>query len=209
MSKLSEKAVVDQVCDFACLHRLFPVSQSSYGPGNSTKTALLKVKSDILRSIDRYELTLLILLDLSAAFDTVDHGLLLQVLENDFGLFEDVKAWFLSYLTGRQQKVQIKSSMSHASDLTCSVTQGICIGPVLFIMYISKLFRVVNKHLPSCHTYADDTQLYLSFRPDDTDSAISAMEECISSVSCWMIHSKHKVNDAKTEFLMIGSSKML
>ena len=79
-------------------------------------------------------------------------------------------------------------------------------------MYASKLFDIIKGHLPCTHAYADDTQLYFSFRPDTTSSqsdAVDAMERCVSAIICWMIEDKLKVNDSKTEFTLIGTRQQL
>ena len=85
-------------------------------------------------------------------------------------------------------------------------------GPILFILYISRLYHVIANHLPSAHGYADDTQLYLSFRPNDRssqDQAIASVEACISDVRAWLIYNRLLINDSKTEFLVVGSRHQL
>ena len=97
-------------------------------------------------------------------------------------------------------------------DLLSGVPQGSCLGPLLFVLYASRLFRIVEKHLPRAHGYADDTQLYLSFRPGPVASqceAVRVMVDCISEIRSWMAHSLLKLNDKKTEFLIIGSRQQL
>ena len=96
--------------------------------------------------------------------------------------------------------------------MACGVPQGSCLRPLLFTLYASKLFEVIKHHLPSAHAYADDTQLYVSFKPDCSASeaeCFSAMENCIRAVRAWMIQDKMKLNDDKTEFLIIGTSQQL
>ena len=92
------------------------------------------------------------------------------------------------------------------------VPQGSCLGPMLFALYTSPLFDVISKHLPMVHCYAGDTQLYLGFQPDDKssqDTAVAAMEACIKFVRYWMLQDKLKINDEKTEFLLIGTKHQL
>ena len=111
--------------------------------------------------MDRQEVTLLILLDLSAAFDTIDHTILLDVLENDFGIIGNAKEWIKSFLCKQQQHVLVEEQISKPYPLDCGVPQGSCLGPVLCLLYSSGLFQVVNKHLPTAHAYADDSQIYI------------------------------------------------
>ena len=89
-----------------------------------------------------FEILLLILLDLSTAFDTINHSLMMDILENDFGVVGVVKRWFRSYLDERQQRVKIKQHMSDCFQLNSGVPQGSCLGPVLFLMYAS-LIRTI------------------------------------------------------------------
>ena len=158
------------------------------------------------------QVTLLILLDLSAAFDTVDHSILLDRLTKIVGLQGKAHDWFRSYLSGRSQRVVIDGSMSKEFSLDCGVPQGSCRGPLLFIIYTSSLFRTIERHLPQVHSYADDSQLYLSFRPGDDDAqhvAHRAMEACIKDIRKWMIDGRLLLNDTKTEFVAIGTRQQL
>ena len=160
-----------------------------------------------LLKMDKQEVTLLILLGLSAAFDTIDHGTMLQILENDFGITDTALCWLSSFLVSRKQRVLVNGRQSRDFAVNTGVPQGSCLGPILFIMYASRLFRVVKSQLPNVHGYADDTQLYLSFQPGLSmlqDNAVQAMEACISDVRSWMINHHLKLNDGKTEFIIIG-----
>ena len=121
-------------------------------------------------------------------------------------------SWFESYLKGRSQQVSINGTLSKPFDLKCVVSQGSCLGPLLFTIYASKLFQILKPHLPSVHTYADATQLYLSFKPSDSSSAVeavSAMQKCICDVRAWMREDQLMLNDDKTEFLIIGTRQQL
>ncbi|CAB3984911.1 Hypothetical predicted protein [Paramuricea clavata] len=165
-SKLTERAVSDQTLEHIKCSDIYPILQSAYRAGHSTETALLKVHNDIMCSMDQQRVSLLVLLDLSAAFDTVDHQVLLRSLEVSFGITGTALKWFKSYLTNRSQRVLINGNYSESFSLPHGVPQGSCLGPLLFTIYASKLFEIVKCHLPDVHAYADDTQLYLSFKPD-------------------------------------------
>ena len=156
--------------------------------------------------------TLLVLLDLSAAFDTVDHGILLRRLSTSFGIRGRALEWFSSYLLRRSQHILLDGVKSDSFDLRFGVPQGSCLGPLLFVVYASKLFEIIQAHLTDAHCFADDTQLYLSFKPDsptDQAEAVCAMERCIVDLRKWMYQDKLKINDDKTEFLIIGSRQQL
>ena len=120
--------------------------------------------------------------------------------------------WFRSYLTERSQRITIKDAKSASFDLKFGVPQGSCLGPLLFSIYTSELFTIVSRQLPAAHCYADDTQLYLAFQPNDSaaqDSAMKAMEACLQDIRDWMIRDKLMINDDKTEFLIIGTKAQL
>ncbi|CAB3987345.1 Hypothetical predicted protein, partial [Paramuricea clavata] len=212
ISKLIERAVYNQTHDHILRCGFYPVLQSAYRRYHSTETALLKVLNDILLSMNSQRVTLLVLLDLSSAFDTIDHGILLERLRSKFGIRGKVLSWFSSYLSGRSQRVMLNGTLSDSSDLNFGVPQGSCLGPLLFILYASKLFDIINNHSPDSHGFADDTQLYVSFKPDypcDQCEAISVMESCVNDLRKWMIQDKLKLNDGKTELLIIGSKQQL
>ena len=177
---------------------VYPEMQSSYRKGQSTETALLRVVNDILMKMNSHEVTLLVMLDLSAAFDTVNHDILIKRLHEEVGIVDSALSWFESYLHNRMQKVDIEGSISNPFDLGCGVPQGSCLGPILFIIYASKLFKIIEHELPCAHCYADDTQLYLSFRPNTTsqDQVLQAMENCIEKIRKWMIHDRLLINDS-------------
>ncbi len=207
-SKLAERAVVKQ----SVSHTKRPDCQSSYREGHSTESALIKVQSDILKNMEKQRVTLLVMIDLSAAFDTVDHSILLSRLQHQFGFTGTALKWFSSYLANRTQCVFINGIRSETVNLDFGVPQGSCLGPILYTQYASSLFNVIQKHLINVHGYADDHQLYMSFSPnivDDQDKAFTAMENCLLDVKDWMIANKLKMNDSKTEFLIIGSRQQL
>ena len=191
---------------------VYPMSQSAFRPRHSTETALVRVMNDILLAMNPRQVTLLVLLDLSAAFDTVNYEVLLKRLHTytDVGIRGKALEW--SYLNERSQRIAVQGTMSRQFDLDCGVPQGSCLGPLLFVIYASNLFKIVEKHLPTTHCFADDTQLYLSFKPDDTtclNEAINAMNECDDDLINWMITDKLMINDDTTEYLLVGTRRQL
>ena len=212
VSKLVERCSSEQVLSHMSLNCPLPVCQSAYTKNCSTETALLKVTSDILSDMDDNKVTLLVMLDLSAAFDTIDHSILLETLRKKVGISGKALDWFLSYLSNRSQRVQISNVVSDREKLKYGVPQGSCLGPILFLIYASTLFNVIEQHLPNAHCYADDHQIYLSFKPVNQTSqeeALHVIQNCVKDVRKWMLVNKLKINDSKTEFLIIGSKHQL
>ena len=119
VSKLLERLVARQLTDYLSAERLLPDLQSAYRAYHSTETALLKVLSDILRAVDSGDLAVLTLLDLSAAFDTVDHATLLHRLAASYGLGGSAISWFKSYLENRAQYICCRTSCSAPTRLLC------------------------------------------------------------------------------------------
>ena len=212
ISKLSERAAACQLTQYMTDNDLHSVFQSAYKPNHSTETALLKVKNDILMNMNDQHVTLLVLLDLSAAFDTVHHDILIARLKNDLGIEGDALSWLISYLSDRSQRISINGGTSRKFPIVYGVPQGSCLGPLLFTVYTRKLFQVVKKHLPKIHCYADETQLYLSFCPSSSvnaEVAVESMNDCIADIRNWMISDKLMLNDDKTEFVLIGTRQQL
>ena len=142
------------------------------------------------------------------AFDTIDHHRLLHTLESSFGIQGKALDWFHSYLTGRTQTVHIKKSTSEPHELQYGVPQGSVLGPILFTIYTTPLGELIRRHGLTFHLYADDTQLYLTFKPSEPSSInniISQLENCIEDIRAWMKLNLLKLDDDKTEMLVITS----
>ena len=138
ISKLTEKAVFDQTYNLMVENDLYPPNQSSYRKNHSTETALLKVTNDILLNMNKQRVTLLVLLGLSAAFDTVDHNILMSSLSM-LGLEGTALKWLSLYLTGRYQRISVRGCQSEKFNVNCGVPQGSCLGPLLFTIYTRSL----------------------------------------------------------------------
>ena len=156
-AKIQEKAVHEMVYSFLLKHKLLSSYQSGFRPLHSTTTSLIDITNTVLHNIDKGKLTGLAFLDLSKAFDTLDHELLLMKF-SDFGLNKSSVNWFKAYLTKRTQSVNINGVQSDTEPILFGVPQGSVLGPLLFIMYINDL-PTVTKYC-KVHLYADDTLLF-------------------------------------------------
>ena len=147
----------------------------------------------------------LCLLDLTATFDTVDHGLLLLRLERQFGLHGVTLLWFRSYLSGRSYRVWFAGAASRIVYVVCSVPQGSVLGSRLFIMYSADLADRAVEHDVNFHGYADDTQHYVHCRSQEIAETTDKLKCCITDVDYWMSANRLKLNMDKTELLWAGT----
>ena len=157
-------------------------------------------------------MAVLVLLDLSAAFDTIDHSILLDRLRHQLGINGVAHAWFELYLTGRTQRIRIGDAWSLAKFLYC-VPKGSVLGPLLFLIYILQLHHLILSHGLQVHGYADDTQVYLSISdPANLDTMrqeCTRLESCLSDIHLWMSANKLKLNTDMTEVLVVGTERKL
>ena len=157
LSKVIEKVAATRLTNYLCDNNLNESLQSAYKKDHSCKTALLRIQNDILKSIDDKQCVVLLLQDLSAAFDTVDHKILLHRLPTRFGIKGKALSWLQSYLTDRSQSVQIDGFTSSVRPLRFGVPQGSVLGTLLYLLYTAPLGNVIRWHDMDFHLYADDT----------------------------------------------------
>ena len=210
-SKLIEKAALKQIMPYLERSNLYAKYNSAYRKFHSTETLLLKINSDILNNMDRQRVTIVVLLDLSAAFDTVDHNKLQDTLKYRFKITGPALDWFMSYLSNRTFRVKVKDCLSENFDLPHGVPQGSCMGPVAFLIYISCLYDISDAHSMSLHGYADDNQLVLSFVPniENQKTSFLTMESCINEIRSFFLLNDLKINDSKTEIIIFGTKQQL
>ena len=206
LSKVLEKLVAAQLRTYLDENSLFPPHQSAYRHFHSTETALVRVLNDLLLALDKGQEAVLIILDYSAAFDTLDHHSLLHRLESDCGIKGTVLHWIESYLEGRNQEILVNGTRSRPFSLPYGVPQGSVVGPLMYILYTGPLGRLINSHHGMQHaTYADDTQIYLIMSSSDHEGAMLRLSACINDVKRWSFEHKLKLNELKTEMLHLSS----
>ena len=185
------------------LNDLLPSTQSGFRRGHSTETAVLKVYNDAVIASDKGEVTCLLLLDYSAAFDTVDHNILLTILEESFGITGSVLAWIRSFLTDRHQIFQVGPDRSPMVVVLYGLPQGTILGPQMYILYTADLESILERHGVMLHLYADDTQLYHHSRTNNLEQAIMKFEACLEDIVQWSSQRRLKLNPTKTELIWL------
>ena len=213
LSKVLERVVAARLTNYMTINQLHEPMQSAYRACHSTETALVRVQNDILRTLDQGGAAILVLLDLSAAFDTIDHSILLSRMESVLGVKGSALQWFKSYLLGRKQRIKINDDFSENQEILWSVPQGSVLGAILFLIYIIPLAQLIRSYGLNNHGYADDTQLCLSFKKTSDNAIVKReilnLEKCLCDISVWMSQNKLKLNNDKTEIILFGSKKHL
>ena len=182
VSKLLEKVVVAQLNEHLKDNSLMPPNQSAYRRHHSTETALVRIVNDLLCAMDRSQCCLLIMLDQSAAFDTVNQDILLTSMQHAYGITGSALAWLNSYFKKRTQSVCIASVSSSPREQITGFPQGSVLGSFSYPVYTAPLFSIAEKHKVSMHMYADDTQLFVAFDPNDTKQAVGIMHSCVKAI---------------------------
>ena len=204
LSKMLEKLVHGQILEYFISNQLLTDSQHAYRAGHSTSTALVQMSDDWLKALDNSLMVGVVLLDFSAAFDVLDHSLLVEKLKY-YGFNCLALKWITSYLSSRSQRVFLNGSLSNSRRLECGVPQGSCLGPLLFSIFTNDLAWATK-----CATtvlYADDTTLYVS------GPSCNALNEVLSSeldvVHDWVVGNRLALNIPKTKCMVLGTSQKL
>lgn len=212
VSKLLERVVLNRLNCHLTKNKLYCEVQSGYRPHHSCETLLVRMCDDINNMIQADNIVIVVLLDLSAAFDTIDHAVLLEKLLKDYGIKGTALHWCKSYLEKRYFGVKIDNTISTFLELLFGVPQGSLLGPILFILYIKTLQKIAAKYGLNIQLYADDSQLYISFhpnRPSELDDVKDSINRCLAEIKAWMVKNFMKLNESKTELLVLGKPHVL
>ena len=164
----------------------------------------MKVQNDIAEALDQKRVVVLVMLDLS--FDVIDLGIMLTHLQHSFGVTAEALDWMRSYFSGRTQCVSVGPATSFNAHLCCGVPQGSVLGPKVYYIYTKPVGDIVKTHNLRYHCYADDTQIYLSIKPNENwASERSAIEACVADVGGWMNRNIQQLNQEKSEFIVFSS----
>ena len=209
ISKVIERIVTGQLTAYLVANNLLPTRQSAYRAHHSTETALLGITSAIFDAADKADVTLLAALDLSAAYDCVDHYILLERLRISYGLGGCVRDWITSFLQDRSQTVSFAGGLSAASTILYGMPQGSVLGPLLYVLYTADVSDIAASHQMHIHCYADDIQLYKHCAVADIDTTTRNILACIEAIDQWMSSNRLKLNASKTQFAWFGSWQQL
>ena len=205
-SKVCERIALNQLTTYLEEEKRLTNHQSGNKKLHYTETLNLLISDTVFESMDRKEITALVLLDLSKAFDSIDHSLLLTKLRS-LGVSSSAVDWFNSYLSGRSQIVRIGSTLSESRLITHGVPQGSILGPVLFNIYINDLPLMTN--ICSLESYVDDSKLYISFPMKDIDIIAEQLTEDLRRIAAWCCANSLLINPDKTKLLLLGTRQML
>ena len=210
VGKLIERIVLKRLNEHLDQNNLNMPQQSGYKKHHSTETLLVRIVNDLLIASSESKATVVMLLDLSAAFDTVDHNVLLKILKEELGITGTAWRWFKSFLTGRCQKIKVAGEESYEITIRFGVPQGSVLGPVLFNLYIRSLYSHVHKMKFAIQGYADDHQVYKSFKTlDEYTVFIHEVPKCFKQIRKWMNDHFLQLNPGKTEIIVFGSPQLL
>ena len=203
LSKVLEKIVADQLMSHLESNRLLSKTQHGFRRNLSTETALIKITNEIYSNIDNKHISLLILTDLSKAFDSVSHEVLLQKCSE---LAID-SFWFQDYLKDRIQSVRIGDTISDITNVDYGVPQGSILGPILFLIYVNDMSRYIYEGL--LVQYADDAQVVISDHIDNLQELVAKAEHILSKVKEYFLKNGLLLNAKKTQCIFIGTHQYI
>lgn len=206
LSKVTERVALEQFTDYLIETNKLNKHQSGNRKNHSTETLQLFLTECIYQSIDRKNLTAVILLDLSKAFDSISHDILLEKLRK-FGTSASATVWFRSYLSERVQSVRVGPHLSDMQRVTHGVPQGSILGPLLFNLYVNEISSMCKDC--KIESFVDDSKLFLSFSISDIAESMNKLNADLKRVAAWCCSNSLLINPEKTKFLLFGTKQAL
>ena len=211
VSKLLERVIHSRLDNHFNNNELNDEDQTAYSKYNSTETCLMCIQNDILENMDNNRATILVMLDLSAAYDTISHDIFLKRLEMQCGVKGTALKWMGSYLKNRVNQVIIRDEVSRKGSPDCGAAQGSVMGGKCYNVYTAPLGRdVIKNPVIKKKAYADDKQFYTAFvinDCNDLNNAVSTLEDCVADVKGWMQLNMLQLNDDKTKLIVFAPKK--
>ena len=205
-SKVNERLAHKQFVTFLDNNNKLSQFQSGNRKCHSTETALLSVTDDLLKAMDEKKISILVLMDTSKAFDSINHDTLFFKIRS-LGVSPSALEWFKRYLKGRYQYVHIGDVALQSLPVAYGVPQGSILGPVLFTLYINDLLIVPKCCQSAC--YVDDSKLYLKFKTSELYNAVSAVNSDLNEICMWCCHNSLLLNPDKTKLLVVAVLQLL
>jgi hypothetical protein len=208
LAKIVERVVLTRLLYHLNVNHLLDDRQSGFRQFYSCETVLLYVHDVAVDAMDNGQVTVLTLLDLSCAFDTVEHSILVQKLEL-LGIQGTAQQWFANYLMNRTQSVRIGDKLSAPKLVEFGVPQGSVLGPTLFSIYLAGIGDIMASHNVDYILFADDIQLLLTCTPEDVLVTLKRLEECIAELRCWLSDHFLSLNTSKTDLIIMGTKAQI
>ena len=209
ISKIIERLVHSRITSHVSSSPNFNSFQSAYRKHHSTETTLLRITDSLRNICATGHAAVLVSLDLSAAFDTLNHNILIDILNRHFNISDLALSWFHSYLSQRSQFVKMDNFSSSLTSLNLGVPQGSVLGPIFFSLYTSPMCSIIVQHDLLFHQFADDISLFTGVFHPDPSLTLLKLSSCLSALNSWFSQSQLKLNPTKSEVMFVGSSRLL
>ena len=209
ISKIIERLVHSRKTSQVSLSPNFKLFQSAYRKHHSTETTLLRITDSLRNICATGDAAVLVSLDLSAAFDTLEHNIIIDIFNRHFNITDLALSWFCSYLSQRSQFVKMDNFSSSLTSWNSGVPQGSVLGPILFSLYTSPMCSIIVQHDLLFHQFADDITLFTGvFHPDPSPTLLK-LSSCSSALNSWFSQSHLKLSPTKSEVMFVGSFGLL